>query len=300
LNKLFFLPPVTRRWLPVLAASLLCGQAWAAAPIRFLLTFDDGPSLWRSTPTQRIQAQLADNPTMPGIKAVFFVQTAHRDHGGSAAGQKLMHDSCEAGHLLAVHSGSPRGHIPHVKLAPEELAQSLQDGRLAIQAQCKQAVTLVRPPDWEYNDATLAAYQAAGMGMLLSDLSANDGKIYGWIISLRRRSHLHRELENAAKAYAQGALPEVDGVTPLVMTFHDTNPYTADHMSEYLQILVEEARAVGLPLAEEPFYKRTDELERAAQRRASEVRFVCDDVSRSVTFAERWLQRGADLRRGCI
>ena len=53
---------------------------------------------------------------------------------------------------------------------------------------------------------------------------------------------------------AAGELPVVGGVIPLVVTFHDTNTYTAHHMQEYLRILTEEAANVGLVLAPKPFY----------------------------------------------
>ena len=42
---------------------------------------------------------------------------------------------------------------------------------------------------------------------------------------------------------ARGELPVVDGVIPVVVTFHDLNRYTARHTREYLQILLDSARA---------------------------------------------------------
>ncbi|WP_460527825.1 polysaccharide deacetylase family protein [Chitinimonas naiadis] len=291
----------THRPLACVASLLLATSALAAptAPIRFLLTFDDGPSVWHSEPTQQVLAQLERNPVMPGIKAMFFLQTAHYAHGGSEAGKQLMRDTCAAGHLLEVHSGSTRGHIPHTQFDAPTLTTTLISARLAIDATCARPATLVRPPDWSYTDATQSIYQSMGLGMLLTDLSANDGKIYGWIVSMRRRAHLHMQLENTAKVYARGELPEVDGVVPVIATFHDTNPYTASHMTEYLQILVEEAKAAGLPVAAEPFYKDTDAMQRAAERRAADHRYVCDEVSRSIGISDRWFGKDADLRKGC-
>ena len=60
----------------------------AQPPIRFLLTFDDGPSassFWN--PTITILDSLATNPVQPNLKAVFFVQT----------GAPLMKNCTEAG-----------------------------------------------------------------------------------------------------------------------------------------------------------------------------------------------------------
>ena len=59
-----------------------------------------------------------------------------------------------------------------------------------------------------------------------------------------------------------------DGVLPVVVTFHDTNTFTAAHMQEYLHILVEESRRVGLPTATPPFYNGAEEIEQVALLRA--------------------------------
>ncbi|SMC18556.1 Polysaccharide deacetylase [Andreprevotia lacus DSM 23236] len=262
-----------KRLRSALCAMLLLGATAAGAgdaptaPIRFLLTFDDGPSLWDSRPTERILAQLADNDITPGIKALFFLQTEHAAHGGVPEGEALIRRECAAGHVVAVHSGAVRGHIPHTALDDTELAATLQQGRSHLDALCGHAAKVVRPPDWAFNTRTLALYRSLGLDMLLSDVEANDGKIYGWIISLRRRSHLHTELARVRAARDAGTLATVDGVMPVVVTFHDTNPYTAEHMGEYLHILTEAAQAAGLPLADPPFYTDGAALERAAWAR---------------------------------
>lgn len=237
-------------------------------PIRFLLTFDDGPDAGEDGSTPLILRQLADNPVTPGIKALFFVQTAHPRRGGGEAGKAQMHATCLAGHRLAVHSGLPIGHLSHTRMSPEELEASLLSGEADIIAQCRGAAQLVRPPNWAYNDAVQAVYRKLGLGMLMSDVNARDGKIYGWHISLRRRSHMNSELAQVKVAIAEQRLPSTGGVVPIVVSFHDTNDYTASHMTEYLQILVEEARENGLVLADPPFYTDARVAERAARLRA--------------------------------
>ena len=263
-----------------LALALLCGCAGPsleqlralppnAAPARFLLSFDDGPSTWRPyNPTRAILDALADNPVQPGIKAVFFLQTRDPRAGGSAAGRALMRREQAAGHLLAVHSGTPRGHVDHCLLPDPELERSLSDAKADIAAIAGRPPDLVRPPFWNYDSRTLAAYRKRGLRMLLTDVSANDGVIYFWNISLRRRSHLRSALAEARERIARGALPVVDGAIPLVVTFHDTNTFTAHHMQEYLRILTEEAANVGLVLAPKPFYDDRAAIERAARARA--------------------------------
>lgn len=248
------------------------GSQAAAPPVphaaRFVLTFDDGPSL--STPyntTTVILDTLAQNSRQPQIKAVFFVQTRSPSAGGSPRGQELLHREVSEGHLLALHSGSARGHKNHRWLPPAELDQSLSDGIEDLRALTGRAPTLVRPPYWSYDERTQQAYAAHGLTMLLTDISARDGKIWGWHISLRRRSHFRSKLEEVRKGIEQDRLPIVDGVVPVVVTFHDTNDFTASHMQEYLDILVEESRRVGLPLADKPFYDDAETLERVARLR---------------------------------
>jgi peptidoglycan/xylan/chitin deacetylase (PgdA/CDA1 family) len=235
-------------------------------PARFLLTFDDGPSAFTwYNPTRVILDTLAENDVQPGIKAVFFVQT--RARGAAApAGHALLVRTHADGHVLGLHSGSARGHLDHRHMAPAELDQSLQDGIQDLTALAGQPPSLVRPPFWDWDARTRAVYEAHGLAMLLTDINARDGKIYGWTISLRRRSHFRAGL---ARVRAHGAaLPAYHGVLPVVITFHDTNTFTASHLQEYLHILLEESRQVGLPIATPPFYNSAEEIEVAAQLRA--------------------------------
>jgi peptidoglycan/xylan/chitin deacetylase (PgdA/CDA1 family) len=272
---------VLQRWtlLAVLcAAALLAGCADLrprdassppVRPVRFLLTFDDGPSLWRPyNPTTVVLDTLAKNSVQPQIKALFFVQTRSPSAGGSVLGQQLLQRVRDEGHVLALHSGSARGHKNHRRLPPAELDQSLRDGIADIHALWGRDPTLVRPPYWSYDARTQAAYRACGLNMLLSDISARDGKIWGWHISLRRRSHFRSSLERVRREIELDRLPVVDGVVPVVITFHDTNDFTASHMDEYLRILIEESARVGLPVARAPFYSDGANVERIAVLRA--------------------------------
>jgi peptidoglycan/xylan/chitin deacetylase (PgdA/CDA1 family) len=240
-----------------------------AYPARFLLTFDDGPSTGAPyNPTRAILDALARNPVQPGIKAVFFLQTRDPRAGGSEAGRTLMRREHAEGHVLAVHSGSPRGHIDHMLLPDAELDRTLADAQSDIAAITGTTPDLVRPPFWNYDARTLAAYRRRGLHMLLTDVSANDGVIYIFVMSFRRRSHIRDALAEVREQIASGALPVVGGVIPLVVTFHDTNTFTAHHMDEYLRILTEEAANVGLVLAPKPFYDDAGAIERAARVRA--------------------------------
>lgn len=234
-------------------------------PIRFLLTFDDGPSAaMYLNPTQSVLDDLADNPLQAGVKALFFVQT--RAGGASAIGRQLMQRQQAEGHLLGFHTATS-GHFNHRYLDPGEFAQSLRDGIADIMAVAGSTPKLVRPPFWNYDQRTFATYQSHGLRVLLTDLSANDGEIWFINFSLRKRSNLRQQLTNVRAQLRAGALPAVDGAVPIVVTFHDINSYTARHLREYMQILVEVARELGLPTAAKPFYDERAGLERAALAR---------------------------------
>jgi peptidoglycan/xylan/chitin deacetylase (PgdA/CDA1 family) len=205
------------------------------------------------------------------------VQTRSPSAGGSALGRRLLQRTLDEGHVLALHSGSARGHKNHRYLPPGELDRSLRDGIADIHALSGRDPTLVRPPYWSHDARTQAAYRACDLNMLLSDVSARDGKIWGWHISLRRRSHFRSNLERVRREIAVDRLPVVDGVVPVVITFHDTNDFTASHMEEYLRILIEESARVGLALASEPFYSDGPSVERVAVLRAQLGVYSGDD-----------------------
>ena len=239
----------------------------AQAPIRFLLTFDDGPSAsGYNNPSRSVVADLAHNPVLPGIKAVFFLQTEAYRSGGSSRGRKTMEREFAAGHLLAFHTATTF-HTNHRWLNDTELERTLTVGAAAIASITGTPPVLVRPPFWNYDKRTFAAYQRHGMQVLLTDLSANDGKIWGFNGSPRRRANLYRQLSVVRERIALGELPSVEGVIPVVVTFHDINRYTARHMQEYLQILMDSARINGLTTAAEPFYTDTAMREPGAMAR---------------------------------
>ncbi|HEY4072578.1 MAG TPA: polysaccharide deacetylase family protein [Herbaspirillum sp.] len=245
-------------------------QQQAAAPIRFLLTFDDGPSAgtWFGNPTASILDSLDDNPVQPGIKAVFFVQTRASNGGGTPLGHQLQEREEAEGHLIGLHTSTPRGHLDQVAMKPAQLEQALTDGVADLNALGDTPPLFLRPPFWNYNERTFEAYQAHGLHMILTDMSANDGKIYGVNFSLTRRSHMLRELADVRQRIAHQAMPIVDGCIPVIVTFHDINRYTARHIQEYLQILLDSAHRLELPTAAHPFYDNRVAIQQALLQRA--------------------------------
>jgi peptidoglycan/xylan/chitin deacetylase (PgdA/CDA1 family) len=246
---------------------LCCADAAAQggpAPVRFLLTFDDGPAAAADdNPTVHILEVLAHNPYQDNIKAVFFTQTRAWHGGGTAVGRSLIRREFAEGHVVALHSATTF-HSNHRFMSREHLDETMQFGVDDLVAETGVAPKLVRPPFWAYDAGTLASYQAHGLKMLLTDLNANDGKIYGINFSWHKRSNMLTHLAETRKRWAGGEMPAVDGVTPVVVTFHDVNTYTSRHIEEYMEILLDVARELNVPLADKPFYDNHDELERAA------------------------------------
>jgi peptidoglycan/xylan/chitin deacetylase (PgdA/CDA1 family) len=252
---------------PIALTPLTEQRLHVQAPIRFLLTFDDGPSASSFfNPTESILDDLANNPIQPGIKAVFFVQTRAHGAGGSELGRKIMQREHNEGHVLGFHTSTP-GHTNHRYLTPQELEQSLTEGSADIASITGAAPVFLRPPFWNFDQRTFAAYQQHSFHVLMTDISLNDGKIWGYNFSLRRRSNIVRQLSEIRERIADGELPTVDGIIPVVVTFHDLNRYTSRHMQEYLHILLDSAQETGLTVAAKPFYDDSAALQRAVMAR---------------------------------
>lgn len=228
---------------------------------RFLLTFDDGPH----ANTASILEELARNPVQEEIKTIFFVQTRHAEGGGSRLGRALLRREHAEGHVLGLHTGTAE-HVSHTSLSPGELDRSLSDGMEDLRTITRERTVFVRPPYWRFNSATLEGYTRNGLHMVLSDAKAYDGVDWGFHIF--RRWNFRSQLHRIFRRMRNGDIPADEGTASIVVTFHDTNTYTASHLTEYLDLLVEEAERVGLPLNNKPFYDSAPEITRTALRRA--------------------------------
>lgn len=227
--------------------------------VRFLLTFDDGPSVGDGyNPTLAIVHQLANNDLQPGIRAIFFVQTGHPKGGGSPRGHEIMRCIHEQGHLLGIHSTSPAGHVAHTALPTDVLMDQLHHAQGLIRRITGSSPQFVRPPFGACDSRTRTVYASLGLDVLMADVRARDGLIYGYRASLWRRAHMRAALQ----ALRQTASP--DATTAVIVNFHDVNPYTARHMTEYLHIVVEEARRAGFAVPERPFYDDPGDIARVA------------------------------------
>jgi peptidoglycan/xylan/chitin deacetylase (PgdA/CDA1 family) len=228
--------------------------------LRFLVTFDDGPH----PNTGKVLRQLARNPVQQQIKAIFFVQTRHPKRGGSSDGRAMLAIQQAEGHLLGLHTGTHRGHLSHTGMSHAELDQSLANGKQDLDQITGKPTLLVRPPYWLFNASTFDCYGRHQLHMLLSDIKAFDG--VNWGIHLLRKLNFRSQLAGLRARFFRGSLPVVDHSIPIVVTFHDTNDFTAGHLSDYLSLLVEEAARLGLPLHHKPFLDDPDELLATALR----------------------------------
>jgi hypothetical protein len=152
-------------------------------------------------------------------------------------------------------------------MTPDELAQSLRDGQDDLRSITGRDTAFIRPTFWGYNDQTRYLYAAHDLKMLLTDVNNRDGIILHSIFGLRER--VRSELLRTRRAIERDELPQLHGSIPLVITLHDLNPVTALRMTEYLHILVEEARVAGLPLADKPFYDNATDIIEVASLRAT-------------------------------
>ncbi|BCA55712.1 polysaccharide deacetylase [Nitrospira sp. KM1] len=228
--------------------------------VRFLLTFDDGPHHC----TSRVLQTLAVNSVQDEIKAVFFVQTRHPEGGGSAAGRVILKQEHQEGHVLGLHTGTATGHISHTSLSRMELERSLENGKKDLAAIMHRSPLLVRPPYWRYNARSLECYGRHDLHMLLSDVKAYDG--INWGAHVFRRWNFRSQLNRVRNESRHVARRDREETRPVVVTFHDTNAYTADNLAEYLSLLIDEAERLGLPLHTKPFFDQpSDVLDGALQ-----------------------------------
>ena len=228
---------------------------------RFLITFDDGPH----ANTVPILEQLAHNPVQQGIKAMFFVQTRNAEGGRPQFGSFLLQREHAEGHALGLHTGT-ECHVSHTSLSQADLERSLRRGMDDIRLITHDRTMFVRPPYWRFNAATQAEYRRQGLYMILSDAKAFDGVDWGQHIF--RRMNFRSQLQGICRRMLHWGIPEVDGIVPIVVTFHDTNQYTAAHLIEYLDLLIDEAERIALPMNRKMFYDSTPEIVQAALQRA--------------------------------
>lgn len=273
----------------LLVAWLLAGSCLAAeAPARILLSFDDGPSTrQKKNPTVIILDVLAQNTVQNGIKVIFFTRTRLGPDKKGELTRTLLQREHDEGHVLAVHDGTLSGLRTHRSLKGTKLDTFLAESRDQLQPFTGHKPELVRPPLWAFDQRTLNAYQANDLHMLLTDVSVGDGKSWGYRANPRRRSHLLKEMKEVEERISAGDIPVVDGLIPIIVTFHDTNTWTAKHMNEYLEILVDSANKAGIRLDTQAYYADAADVRKAAMERSLQE----DDPKSLVPAPWSWIWR---------
>ena len=102
--------------------------------------------------------------------------------------------------------------------------------------------------------------------MMLSDVKAYDGINAGF--HLFRRWSFRAQLPKVRYSLQRGEIPSIEHVIPIVVAFHDTNRYTAEHLVNYLELLIEEGDRAGLCLDDKPYYDEAPGMLKAALQRA--------------------------------
>ncbi len=247
-------------------------SATEAQPVRFLLTFDDGPSTRQvNNPTELILDVLATNSIQNNIKALFFTQTNLGSGEDGSLTEVLLRREYSEGHLLAIHRGVLKRHYRHTGLSAKEMDDFLINSQAVLKDITGNTPQLIRPTYWAFNESTLTSYKDHNLYMLLTDVNVYDGKSWGFRANPRRRYILKKQMQNVQRRIKNKEIKMVDGWLPLIVTFHDTNTWTATHMQEYLSLLIEAAESAGIELSPQPFFVDRAQIEKAAISRASQT-----------------------------
>lgn len=241
--------------------------------VDLVMTFDDGPHSGggANNRTRKVIETLADNPTAPGINAVFFIQSHAKDAGGAyfrgkhPNGTAVLEEALSDGHLVQIHTGADmfRAHHPSnyhpERLEAGELVNDLDRCREFIEGlddgdgddDTHHEVEFVRPPGGDHFDPpdtdVKPTYADEGLEMVLWDIDPQDWNNEGGVTP----DDVARDLYNQVKAAVEG------GATELVILLHDCEPntYPPQHLKRYLRRIDDAVKDAG----ENPVWIHTEE-----------------------------------------
>jgi peptidoglycan/xylan/chitin deacetylase (PgdA/CDA1 family) len=169
--------------------------------IRVLLTFDDGPEV-----TSKFTEMVLGVLQRKAIKAAFFVQARVPSRGGSDIGLATIRHTYEAGHVIAIHTGSIENHIPHTCRVNESAEGGLGDNRLEsdlTKARTRletigSEIKYVRPPYGEGNPKVRAVYEKCGLTSVTWNVDSCD-----WQTNVAKEvtSSIEQSLKDACRAH---------------------------------------------------------------------------------------------------
>lgn len=162
--------------------------------VDIILSFDDGPhhASGSANRTMRVLNTLENNPTAPGINAVFFIQTHDKDEnnnyrrGMSTHGKATLLVALERGHLVQVHTGMDgqnahdythiqrhnAGELVNDLNRAKEFIEGLDDGD--GDPNTHHEVEFVRPVGGSYNEDVINDYNTVDLKCTIWNVDPRD------------------------------------------------------------------------------------------------------------------------------
>ena len=210
------------------------------APVRILLTFDDGPhgdALGGDNRTEKV----LDALRRKRAKAVFFIQTHAPSRLGTPNGARVASQIHAEGHILAVHSGGFVDHRCHKWRCTQPadmtgtingLDSDMMRARLAIREITGRDPGFVRATYGYTNSDCMEVYARNGLKHVYWDLPSNDHNKTASRESVQ--AHLQTEMRRLAT-----------GPVDLICLFHDINKVTAEHTADFIDAIAAAVRVTG-------------------------------------------------------
>lgn len=230
------------------------------AEILIALTFDDGPhaAALSSTAnyTKRVIDTLKANPVQNNTVGAFFVQTHAPARMGTTNGNAVVKLASDAGHVIAIHTGSLTDHTPHtvrVTKPPEDVtgdgvadgANGLESDMIRAKARIQQVTGLVpkfvRAVEGRWNDACTTVYSSQALDHVFWNVNSQDNTIDPQTGAPYTEDKVKQFLKSDTTVRVQA------GEKDLVILLHDINANggTASRLSGYMEIIAKAVVQAG-------------------------------------------------------
>jgi peptidoglycan/xylan/chitin deacetylase (PgdA/CDA1 family) len=209
------------------------------APIRILLTFDDGPHAGALGGDNRTE-QVLEVLNRKGAKAAFFIQTHVRYRLACPNGLRIVSQIHAQGHVLGIHTGSLADHRCHkwrctqpadIAGATNGLDSDMIRAKAAIKEIAGTHPKFVRAT-YGYTDSDcMDVYSKNHLKHVYWDLASGDDSKTATASTIRAR------LLAETRRLATGA--------DLIYLLHDINRLTAEHLAEFIETIASAVRMNG-------------------------------------------------------
>lgn len=202
--------------------------------LRIVLTFDDGPETTKGL-TEQVHGVLQKRRIVAGFFVQALVTTPPR--GGHDGGLQMIKALAET-HVIGIHTGSVKDHVPHTCRVLENADDGL--GENALESDIIKArkrleslgeIRYIRPPFGEGNAQTRAVYDKLDIRSVLWNIDPEDWK------SGQTSDGVKQKIATDLSARSRGQ--------PVVALFHDVQEVTAVGIDEFIDILDDEVRQLG-------------------------------------------------------